>query len=338
MIMRVFNRQTAMKHRTTALILFIFVFLCAFPAMAKPKKVDKAGKSFSPEQITLNNQAVEATDAKDFAKAEQLYIANLTLGEFDLTWLNLGRTYAKQGKCLEARDAYARVPASEKVVNKGKVVDLTEIYAQYTQELEEQCNAPVTFKCETPEMVVSIDGGAAFPCDAAQSYLIEPGMHTFIGSLPNGSSARVTASVTTEMIVEIELVTEKEVVEVERIVEVEENWQKKSRIYSITGWSLLGIGAAVVIGCAIGQVYIQSQYDRLDPHNAGRLYNHYYSSFIGTGVGAALALAGAGLLIADHIKYGSLNKTATETPASAGWFPSLVFSPGTAGMGLSIRC
>lgn len=71
--------------------------------------------TFSAEQIELNQSAAEATQAGDYLSAEEHFRASLELGESNVTWLNLGRMFARAGKCLDARDAYARVRTAPKL-------------------------------------------------------------------------------------------------------------------------------------------------------------------------------------------------------------------------------
>ena len=100
----------------------IFAFFMTLPLAAhakKPKASDEP--TFTEQQIALNNEAVEASNVGNYSKAEKLYLASLEMGEFNITWLNLGRIYAKENKCREAEQAYARVTDAPKIKNSQKM-------------------------------------------------------------------------------------------------------------------------------------------------------------------------------------------------------------------------
>lgn len=60
----------------------------------------------STGQQTLNDEGVKAMIDEDYERAVKLLQESLALGDLNITYLNLGRAYQKQGKCLEAQDAY----------------------------------------------------------------------------------------------------------------------------------------------------------------------------------------------------------------------------------------
>ena len=57
------------------------------------------------QQIELNNQAIEAQQEGDLLKAQKLIESMILLGETDVAWLQLGRIYEMQKKCIGAMDA-----------------------------------------------------------------------------------------------------------------------------------------------------------------------------------------------------------------------------------------
>ena len=140
---------------------------------AEPQKEPEVTVDFSDEQIMLNNQAVDAANAGNYKKAEQLYNAMLQIAEMTVIWANLGGTYLKEGKCLEAAEAYKNVWTSPKISQ----IPAEQIEAGATaklKELERQCNAQVVLNCTPAEMTVTIDGGAERPCSDAIRCLPRP--------------------------------------------------------------------------------------------------------------------------------------------------------------------
>ena len=62
--------------------------------------------SYTDEQKEMNREAIEAFQRGEFYKAEQYYKAMLEKHEYNVIWYQLGRTYAKQDKCVEAYVAF----------------------------------------------------------------------------------------------------------------------------------------------------------------------------------------------------------------------------------------
>ena len=79
------------------------------PSTDSAKDAKPVGGKMSTEQIMLNNQAQAAVQESKFNKAEQLFIALLELGEFNVIWYQLGKTYAREDKCIEAYDAFSEM-------------------------------------------------------------------------------------------------------------------------------------------------------------------------------------------------------------------------------------
>ena len=126
------------------LLLFLIIFLFSTPALAKkkpkPKTLVVEKVEFRPEQVILNAQAAQATNNGEYEKAELLFKATLEIEEFDLTWLNLGRTYARQGKCLDAREAYQKVRTTRHV-DEVALDDINSALTRFETELNEMCAA-----------------------------------------------------------------------------------------------------------------------------------------------------------------------------------------------------
>ena len=186
-----------MQKKIAFMTSIFLVMVCSLTAECKEKK------DFNKEQIILNNQAVEASMREDYKTAELLYQANLRMGEFDITWLNLGRTYAKQNMCIEAAEAYANVATAPKT-SKSAAMNIDTTLLVYEKELSEQCSAPVAFECVSDKMTFSVDNGKDYPCDG-RVYNISPGEHLFTGKMPDGSSVQVSKTVVQSKLTMVEL-------------------------------------------------------------------------------------------------------------------------------------
>ncbi len=57
----------------------------------------------------IQKKAMDAFRDGNYKLAEELLKNALSIEETDVLWLNLGRTYMRQNRCIEARNAYAKV-------------------------------------------------------------------------------------------------------------------------------------------------------------------------------------------------------------------------------------
>lgn len=98
----------------------------------------EAASSPTEEQRQLNDEAVRAIGDEDYTKAISYLEESLYLGEFNITYLNLGRAYQSLGRCEKARASFEKVfvapkvdkPAAEFIEAKAK---------EYQSELDEIC-------------------------------------------------------------------------------------------------------------------------------------------------------------------------------------------------------
>ena len=260
-----------MKMRKIPVLLVMAAFLLPMTATAKPEKPSKEARAkeskksskssktvqaepqkepevtvdFSDEQIMLNNQAVDAANAGNYKKAEQLYNAMLQIAEMNVIWANLGGTYLKEGKCLEAAEAYKNVWTSPKISQ----IPAEQIEAGATaklKELERQCNAQVVLNCTPAEMTVTIDGGAERPC-SPEPLALMPGRHSVFAQTSYGfTTVAVDAEPNQTTQVAIEVI-DYEKVALEAGITPEEI-HRKSVIFKSVGYSFLGVGVAIGVG------------------------------------------------------------------------------------------
>lgn len=214
------------------------------------QKVDSAQPegtehTFSDEQVMLNNQAVDAVGSGNFSKAEQLFNSMLQIGEFNVIWMNLGRTYANQDKCIEAKDAYAHVFTAPKIDDfPSDIID--ETTRTFIKDLEERCSSKLVLSCNPEDMTISIDSGREMKCTSEEIALV-PGLHSVFGKTGYGFNTIAVETISGHTsVAEIEVVDYKKVAA--EATESPEELLRKSTIFKAAGYTLLGVGAAMAAG------------------------------------------------------------------------------------------
>lgn len=361
----------------------IMFMVLATPCMAKPKKKDKTPTpppveetavvnetpdessdasasgdvaeeprptTFTSEQIMLNNRAVDATHKGNFKDAELYYKAMLKMAEFDAIWANIGSTYSRQGRCIEARRALQKAETSPSVVEIPHEFVMTKV-AEYSAEVEEKCTAPVVLRCITPDMTITIDGGDEFECNGETLYLT-PGAHSIYAATSFGfSNIRTEAKNDAIVTVPVEVINYEELAANGGLTPEEK--AKRSMIFKTVGWTLFGLGAGVAAGG--GAVMGVSYNEYVDAHNAQKEnpQEHPYQTIADKradtekklkiaysllGVGGAVLATGIALLIVDAVKYDTPSTTTTTTSLDSHNFMLAPYvSSDGGGMGLSFE-
>jgi len=120
--------------------------------------------ALSETQKALNEKGVLAIIDGEFDRAIGLLLSSLALGETNVTYLNLGRAYARNGDCVEALDAYAKAETAP-AVEAPSAAEVLQVLERYRSEVDmEKCPARVTLECEPATLRVEIDGGDAMAC------------------------------------------------------------------------------------------------------------------------------------------------------------------------------
>lgn len=201
--------------------------------------------TFSDEQVLLNNQAVDAVSSGNYVKAEQLFNSMLQIGEFNIIWMNLGRTYANQNKCIEAKDAYSHVFSAPEI-NDFPSEMIKQTTEKFLKELEAQCSSKLVLSCTPSDMMVSIDSGREMKCPS-EPVALAPGLHSILGKTGYGfNSIAVETEANKTIQAEIEVVDYKK--KAAEATESPEELLRKSKIYKAAGYSLLGAGVAMAAG------------------------------------------------------------------------------------------
>ncbi|MBO4350366.1 MAG: tetratricopeptide repeat protein [Proteobacteria bacterium] len=266
------------------------------------------GLDMKPDQVMLNDQAAVATRNGDYAKAEQLFQAMQAIQELDLVYMNLGRTYAKEGKCLEAAEAYSKVATAPHYTGFDRTM-IRDTTAKFVAELGELCSAKIVMNCNPSDMSVSIDGGKDMPC-SSKPLSLTPGRHSFYGKTSYGFNTVVVEGVASQTVEAKIEVIDYESIAAEAGVSPEVI-RKKSTLFKALGWTFFGLGVAVGGTGGFFMGYYSNEYNNEKAKaNLDRTYTvdkEKYDELVLIGnillpVGGAIAATGIILLIVDAVK------------------------------------
>lgn len=123
-----------MNARIVALIACI---VAGWPTVAGAQET----VDLSATQEAYNDQGVALVADGEFQQAIQRFRASLAIGEANITWLNLGRTYQRVGDCAEAKEAYAHVESAPAVAAPTPD-EIATVLKKYRSELPEECPEP----------------------------------------------------------------------------------------------------------------------------------------------------------------------------------------------------
>jgi len=167
-----FDPRILVLHGGIVLLCLLFL-LASVEALADSRSARKRKR----KQRDLNNAAIEAMVDGEHEKAIGLLEESLELGELNVTWLNLGRAYAKVGRCADALEAYDRMAVAPRVDEPPPEV-LYDVLAKYRKELFTECPATVIIRCSQRDLTVTIDGGDPVACEG-NAVEVTAGTHTF---------------------------------------------------------------------------------------------------------------------------------------------------------------
>lgn len=114
-------------------------------------------------QLELNHKAVEAVEAKQYEEAIKLFEAALQLGEMNVTYLNLGRTLARVGRCADAARAYDKVMSAPRVPDPPRDV-IAQVLRNYRDALKTECPGTLKLTCASPDIQITIDDQPPVAC------------------------------------------------------------------------------------------------------------------------------------------------------------------------------
>lgn len=269
------------------------------------------------QQIELNNQAIEAQQEGDLLKAQKLIESMILLGETDVAWLQLGRIYEMQKKCIGAMDAYDHAKRAPSTMDVPHDVVLQKMLDN-EDSLRQTCSSVLVFDCKTPNMTITVDDDLPIKCNSEPHYVTE-GRHNVHAKTDKGSSV-VTVTLSLEKTKVMSVGVAGEIGDYDEEVQSIQN-------YSIAGWSLLGGGVAIAtVGGVILGVAHKDYSDKsdqrknlcnLDPLNdscrfADDANSKYKAGYALIGVGSAVAVAGAALLVIWALKDDEMSTAASD--------------------------
>lgn len=321
-----------------------------------PEPENKGGK-MTNEQIKLNNEAKAAVEKSDFKKAERLFVALLELGEFNAVWYQLGNTYAREDKCIEAYDAYSRVANAPILDDDVLTPDLIQSATQKgIAKLDEQCSAKIVYNCKieagkdsdrsNETIMLSMDGGVEFPCSSKPVPAV-PGEHSVYARASfKVDTIAFNAIANQRNNVDVVLVDDSAWVEARK-----EELKKKSTLFKALGYSFLGVGVAVGTTAGVLAYYYYNDYIQVDPkkNNNSDVDGYDYDKQkerydkdkkminVGYGLiaaGGAIGITGIILLIVDAVKIqGELKEL--ESGQNKAFYISPTLSPEFSGLSLT---
>jgi hypothetical protein len=260
-------------------------------------------------QEDYNNQGVILIQDGKYKEAIASFRSSLSLGELNITYLNLGRAYFRLDRCLEAREAYDAVKTAPKV--KAPTPDeIQTLLQKFEADYAETCTATLAISCEGDPQV-SVDDQPARPCSEVSAWPTTPGEHVVKAEYENGTveetvtvegrSAAAVAFAAPEVIAETPEPDEADPVVAEP-VEPAQSANKPLYLYPI-----MATGAAIVVGAVVWDIAVvggqlaeledlEDSLDGSDADEAELLREDIDMSqtitFIAAGVGAATLITG----------------------------------------------
>ena len=122
-------------------LLLVSCLLVSSTAAAQEGGGDQAFYEPTEEQLDLNDEAVKSLIDGDPERAVTLLKKSLALGEYNVTYLNLGRAYQKLGNCTEGRRSLHKAQTAP-ALKAPKRSFVTAKANEYLAELEEDCDVP----------------------------------------------------------------------------------------------------------------------------------------------------------------------------------------------------
>lgn len=96
----------------------VFTAVCFAIAFSSPVVAHAAEPEYAEpteQQLELNDQALSQMNDGEYAKAASLMQESLHIAPLNITYLNLGRSYQKMDRCVDARASLEKVESAPKV-------------------------------------------------------------------------------------------------------------------------------------------------------------------------------------------------------------------------------
>ena len=263
----------------------------------------------SQSQLELNAHAIQLIQDDRLDEAVKVFESSLTLGEANITFLNLGRTLSKLDRCSEADAAYAKVMSAPRVPE-PTAEQIQATLDRYREDLS-QCGVEVSITCDPPELQVRVDDGEVQACPS-EPLRVDAGRHTIAAIRNDGVERKQTVEAQSGGSLQMVLVVPDEPVEdtnkpVDEVVQdtppppAEEKLPEGAKI---GGWALVGTGGALLLTAGVLDVFvITPQVDdfkanpRVEEPNRSKIRGLQTVGRVLIPVGALTAAAGAGILL-----------------------------------------
>lgn len=144
------------------------LLLAAIPATARAQDTTLSAKDMTQAQYEMNQRGlaeVRKGTSQSYRDAADLFRASIKLGEWNITYLNLGRTYQRMiplkgedalERCVQAEDAFRKALAARPVPSPPPA-EISARVKQFRAELQRDCPAELTIVCSPPEMKVLVN-------------------------------------------------------------------------------------------------------------------------------------------------------------------------------------
>ncbi len=271
------------------------------------------------EQMDLYKSGAEAFKAQQWTRAIERFEASLSIGQLNITYLNLGRAYFKAGQCKEANAAYAEVARAPQIRQPSPAMVLEKL-DEYRSALE-SCPGTLRIQCNDPEAAISATPDIKGACGAVLE--VPAGQYTIKGKLGE------------------EMLTQKVVVEPmgETTVLLGFSETETSSPVTTAGWIVTGVGVAALVTGGVIFALNQGDAERFDALNAQNLdcpqdpscreLNALQESLdsanmqigVAVGVGAGALITGAAFLLWGDSEPSPSNNHSRLLPL---WQPGLV--------------
>ncbi len=154
-------------------------------------------RELSDTQFEMNEKAVEAVENKEYEKAIKLYQASIELGEVNITYLNMARTYHRMGECAKAKRTYRKTRDVRFKISNPTPAEINEALNTFESELYKDCAfGELVVMCEPGKMDLYLNGSGPIDCPSnADPLRLKEGTYTIRGELegyePNEISINV---------------------------------------------------------------------------------------------------------------------------------------------------
>ena len=144
------------------------LLIAAVPATARAQDTTLSDKDMTQAQYEMNLRGlaeVRKGTSQSYRDAADLFRASIKLGEWNITYLNLGRTYQRMvplkgedalERCVQAEDAFRKALAARPVLSPTPA-EISARVKQFRAELQRDCPAELTIVCSPPEMKVLVN-------------------------------------------------------------------------------------------------------------------------------------------------------------------------------------